>query len=389
MKKEITIFHQFDPNGNRIGGIGKYILSFIKHSPPGYDIKLVGITQHRSELFKWKEIVISGRVVQFIAVCTIGNENSRESIPVTLRYVAGLAKARVITNFHGNFFFQRFEYVIPFLFTKNKKFLIIHNDIQKQLDPNSSEFLWSKAPWLFRGIFGRLLNQFRHVFSVNSASLEFINSQYPKRISNRSSLSPTWAEDIFYRPSASEKQIARDDIGVRYGIEEFKYRLIFVGRFQKQKNIDLLLSSLLSLESCVLLMAGEGDEMQRIRDIVRDRGIQKQVIFLGNVPHAELPKYIYSSDAYVSSSNFEGMSVALIEALQTGTPVVTTPTGETQKIIINGQNGIVTEGWDPIEFSKSITSVLSFTHNIEEACTLSVSNYKPAVIIKSIFEKII
>ncbi len=383
MKEDIIIFHQFCPDGNRVGGIGKYVLSFIKNTPIEYDLKLIGVCSSKESLYTWQTIEVSGRKIQFLPVCVVKNENSKALMPTTLMYVIGLLRARFKVSLNGIFFMQRSEYLVALLGLSGSKFLVVHNDILRQLDPAGSEVIWSKFPRIFRFIFKQLLKGFDHVFSVNNNSVQYIKEVYPEG-NNKVSFSPTWADkDIFSRPDEKTVIEIRETIANRYFIDSTKKWLIFVGRFQKQKNIELLIESLEHLNNVHLIMAGDGNQKKDIEFLVNSKNLGGRVTFLGNVPHVELSNYIIAADVYVSSSNFEGMSVALLEALQVGTPVVTTPTGESQFIINNGINGIVTSGWNRVEYTEAVKSVLLFKHDIATSCIESISHYSSDHIIKN------
>ncbi|MFV1975488.1 MAG: glycosyltransferase [Candidatus Scalindua sp.] len=387
-KRSIAIFNQFDPRGDRVGGIGKYILSFITNAPSDITFQIIGVTKDRSELFKWERINISGKYVDFYPVCVVRNENIKGYLPVTLKYVYGVFRARFKTQFSRILFMQRLEYAIPLSGHNYKKYLVLHNDLERQLCSGDSEVLWAKFPYVFKFFLHLLLPKFSHIYSVNSNTISFVESLLPN-LKNNISFSPTWAEKkLFFNVKEEIKLDWRTAIGQKHNIEDFNYWLIFVGRFQKQKNIELLVEALGMLSGDVaLLLAGTGEDYEKIESMIMALNLSHRSVFLGNVPHHELQKYLSASDAYVSTSYFEGMSVALLEALQCGTPVITTPTGESKRIVINGINGIVTNGWEVDEFVAAVNSVLSFRGDVEKQCIESVSKYSAHSVIPAILDK--
>jgi len=386
-KRTLIILHQFNPSGSRVGGIGKYILSFIKNAPNECDIKLIGVSKSKDDLFKWKKISISGRFVDFYPICAVRDENVKSYIPLTIRYVLALVKAKMKISFDGALFMQRPEYIIPFLGTKQGKFLIIHTDLERQLDRSSSEVIWARLPRIYKFMLKQLLEKFSHVFSVNSDSVDFIKKLSPQGY-DRVSFSPTWAEgEYFFRPSDHLIKLHRTEISVKYNISKSQKWLLFIGRFQQTKNIEMLIDSIYMMKDVCLLMAGDGNQRSEIMKIVKLKGLEYRVVFLGNVPHKEINRYIYCSDAYVSCSFYEGMSIALLEALQSGTPVVTTPTGESARIVKNGVNGIVTKNWEIKVYVDSIRKVLSFKKGVELDCIASVKEYAAHSIILTMLKK--
>ena len=65
---------QFDPRGNKIGGIGKYILSFLRRLPTSKRVGVLGVTTIANEVGYWKKIVLHGREIDFLPICYIRNE---------------------------------------------------------------------------------------------------------------------------------------------------------------------------------------------------------------------------------------------------------------------------------------------------------------------------
>lgn len=110
--------------------------------------------------------------------------------------------------------------------------------------------------------------------------------------------------------------------GVRYLIEAFSQL------YKKYPNLNLQI-------------VGEGDEKSGLEKIVKELEIEKQVNFVGLVPHEKLPAYYQSAGVYVLPSLNEGMSNSMLEALGAGLPLLATDTGGTKELIEDGVNGFV------------------------------------------------
>lgn len=75
------------------------------------------------------------------------------------------------------------------------------------------------------------------------------------------------------------------------------------------------------------LVAGDGEDREKLEKIVSESGVSGRVIFAGHVDHKDLPAYLKISDIFVRPSLIEGMGSAFVEAFAAGIPVVATPVG--------------------------------------------------------------
>jgi glycosyltransferase involved in cell wall biosynthesis len=69
--------------------------------------------------------------------------------------------------------------------------------------------------------------------------------------------------------------------------------------------------------------------------------VAEEVTFAGFVPREEMPAVYRQADVFVLPSQNEGMSIALLEAMASGLPVVVTDTGGTAELVREGVNGHV------------------------------------------------
>lgn len=360
---KIVFVCQFDPTGGRVGGIGNYVLSFIRFAPKDVSFKIIGVTK-TLELFKWHDIELFDKRVQFMPVVKIADSNKKSIIPLAVNFVLGLRKSKCYLDNDEILYCQRNEYVFPFWKTKNKILTIIHNDLSLHLDPMKSENGWSKAPWLYLLIQKWAFARSGHTFSVNHKSIKYVCSHI-KNFDSKISFVHTWADPVRFKlKSPSDQELLSDELVKKYNIDSKKKKLIFLGRFQKQKNLPLLLKSFKEVKNeAVLFMAGTGDQQSIIEKFIHENELEKDVILLGNVPHEKVPDVLAACDIYVSSSNFEGMSIALMEALSSGLYTVTTNTGESQHLLNMEKNGIISTDFTPEAFTAALQKGISIISN--------------------------
>jgi glycosyltransferase involved in cell wall biosynthesis len=89
------------------------------------------------------------------------------------------------------------------------------------------------------------------------------------------------------------------------------------------------------------LIAGDGSEKEALEREVKNLNIHSSVMFLGRVPHEEMPDLLAHADIYVSTSLCDGTSVSLLEAMGSGVFPVVTDIPANKEWIINGENGFL------------------------------------------------
>ena len=114
----------------------------------------------------------------------------------------------------------------------------------------------------------------------------------------------------------------RDSCDILKNDNSFKF--ITVGRVDEGKNHRLLIKSLkdLDIDDVKLYIIGDGELKNELEQYVVSENMENKVIFLG---HRKNPyKYLYNSDCFVFSSNYEGFPNVLLEALLCELPVIST-----------------------------------------------------------------
>jgi len=127
------------------------------------------------------------------------------------------------------------------------------------------------------------------------------------------------------------------------GLDDTKV-LLFAGRIQPLKGLDILLRAVACLDrnDLRLLIVGgeaEGGEVARLRSLARELGIAEKVVFLGAVEHERMPLFYNAANVCVVPSYYESFCLVAIEALACGTPVVASRVGGLATTIRHGETG--------------------------------------------------
>jgi glycosyltransferase involved in cell wall biosynthesis len=120
-------------------------------------------------------------------------------------------------------------------------------------------------------------------------------------------------------------------------------RILFVGRFQRQKNIPFLLGQVaqLSPKTFELHLVGDGPEKQVLEELTRKLRIASAVTWYGWLRAAELLHVYQSLDCLVNPSLYEGMSNVVLEAMACGLPVIASRVPGNEELVLDGETGFL------------------------------------------------
>jgi len=144
-------------------------------------------------------------------------------------------------------------------------------------------------------------------------------------------------------------------------------RLLTVGRLSATKRLPLLIEALegLGAEGCAvsLTIVGGGALEGEIRRTVDRKKLQGVVTLRGRVDAAEMPEIYRRHDLFVSASAQEGMSNAMLEAMASGLPIVTTRCEGVDELIVD--NGLVVNDPRPATLAQAVKSLIEGRQRLE------------------------
>ena len=164
---------------------------------------------------------------------------------------------------------------------------------------------------------------------------------------------PNGVDTEYFSLSDEQRLAARSSLGV-----ENHFVWLAVGRLVEQKDYPNLLRalSLLGDGEWVVLIAGKGPLAEDLQMECRRLGLDGRVRFIGT--REDTLNLYRAADAFVMSSEFEGLPVALLEASSVGLPSVVTAVGGNAEVVIDGVSGCVVGPKDPRRLARAMRSVM-------------------------------
>ena len=148
------------------------------------------------------------------------------------------------------------------------------------------------------------------------------------------------------------------------GEVERAFTMVCVARLIERKGQHHLLQAFAQLRASsarplCLMFVGTGDAEPQLRELADRLQVADAVTFKGFVSREQMPPMYRKADVFVLPSQQEGMSIALLEAMASGLPVVVTDTGGTAELVTQGQNGEIVPWGDVPALTRALHNLLN------------------------------
>jgi len=173
---------------------------------------------------------------------------------------------------------------------------------------------------------------------------------------------PNGVDTEKFTPSDAIRERVRNELNLG---DSFVW--LAVGRFVEQKDYPNLFSALARLPegNWRVLIAGRGPLEADLKALVEELALTDRVQFIGT--RTNMADVFKASDAYVMSSSFEGLSIALLEAAASGLPAVVTDVGGNRDLVLDGQTGYVVPPVSPLALATAITRLMELPDTERQA----------------------
>ncbi len=194
--------------------------------------------------------------------------------------------------------------------------------------------------WLYKD-FAKVFNKLKKITTPTATAAKFIQkwiSQPVIVISNGIDLK------IF-----NHNLEIKENLREKYKIPKNKPNLYYVGRLDKEKNLDMVIkSAAIAMKKAQfhLTITGNGNEKENLKKLSAELGITDNTTFTGFVPDEELP-YLYKfADCFIMAGTVELQSLVTMEAMATGLPVLGVNAMAIPELVHDGENGFLFEFGD-------------------------------------------
>lgn len=181
----------------------------------------------------------------------------------------------------------------------------------------------------------------------------FAERIYPAKLDAEVGVSQAIVEQLRAHPAAKQRPekiyLIHNAIDLPEALPEIKppkvesegFIIGSAGRLAEQKGYRFLLAAmpevLKAIPGCELHLAGEGEQKAELKAIADELGIASQVKFRGYL--GNIPEFLNGIDLFVSSSLWEGLPTAILEAIMAGVPVLATDISGNRELIQDGKSG--------------------------------------------------
>ncbi len=391
---QVSIIYPADPCGNIPGGIDTFIKGILDHSPAGFAYEVFGVTTDPSQYppGQWHHIEVPGnRTFRFFPVLIEDTCSQRSKIPLSLRFTRSILKYR--SEIRGDLLeFHRFEPVIAFLRDRRPKSLFVHQDLQS-LRKVKGDIRWGVCPRLFYAIERTFMKKFDLIHCVHEESAVYYTRQSPA-LGNKIHFTPTWYDPrLFFPLATAQRKLARERLLKRLGLKDEAVKLLaFVGRLDFQKDPCFLVDILKCLKNETtpyhLLLIGDGVLRETTEQHARTLDMANRVHFLGVQKRSAISYTFQGCDGFLLGSNYEGMPIALLEAIASGLPSFSTNVGEVKRIISEKNGAVVTKG-DPADYATTVSAWIQQQRAwmTPEFISQTVQDFQPQKVLGRIFNR--
>ncbi len=219
---------------------------------------------------------------------------------------------------------------------------------------NSNEKFMVSFNWLLRFFEERMLERSNRIIAVSDFTRRELLKYYKVKEAKIRVIHN--GVDVNKFKPAADRLKAKAELGFN---PEDK-AILSVGRLYARKGLFTLIESMSlvtrKFENAKFIIAGKGlsNEMNKLVSYAAKLGVKDNIVFTGYFPDRKLPRLYQAADIFAFSTFYENLPFAVLEALSTELPVVTTRVGGIPEMIADGNNGFLVESSNPKELADRI-----------------------------------
>jgi glycosyltransferase involved in cell wall biosynthesis len=236
---------------------------------------------------------------------------------------------------------------------------------------NSNEKFMVSFNWFLRVFEEKMLERSNKIIAVSDFTRREL-LQYYKVKEDKIRVIHNGVDVDKFKP-ATDKLKAKAEVGFN---PEDK-AILSVGRLYARKGLFTLIESMSlvtrKFRNAKFIITGKGlsNEMKKLVSYAAKLGVKDNIVFTGYFPDKKLPRLYQAADIFAFSTFYENLPFAVLEALSTGLPVVTTNVGGIPEMIDNGKNGFLVQPFNSRELADRILYYLEHPAAASEMALLA------------------
>lgn len=251
---------------------------------------------------------------------------------------------------------------------------------------NANEKFLVSFNWFLRFFEEGMLSRARKIIAVSHFTKWELTNYY-KIPANKIQVIHNGVDINKFKPVVDKRKVKAE-----LGFNPDDLAIVSVGRLYARKGLFTLIDSMPSVvkryPNAKFIISGKGqsDEMHKLITHAEKLGVKNNIIFTGYYPDKKLPRLYQAADVFAFSTFYEHHPFAVLEALATGLPVVTTTVGGIPETIESGKNGFLVEPFNARAFGEKILYLLEHpvaaTEMGAQARKTIVENYDWSIVVK-------
>jgi len=337
------VVEQVDIQNPLPGGIATCISDFVKLDPSPSREWILACATNNGDVSLRKAMVLEGVPNRTQIVPIIRRIKRRTRVPDSLRMALGLIATRPkltkidVVQTHR----PELGILAGVLFPRARKVVFVHTQSDGVTGSHSDSF------WKF---FASTYKRLTRINMWMADSIVIFNKheyeKLPKKAQEKAKVAATWFNPRLHHNRGSE------------GNSHLRQRLLFVGRLEAPKRVELVLHALAELKrqgnGWTLDIIGNGSQRDELVRLAADLSLENDIRWLGIMSRENVAtKMREPGRLLMLLSAFEGSPRVLIEALACGTPVVASVGADTEDLVIDRLSGMKVASIEPADIAKA------------------------------------
>lgn len=276
-------------------------------------------------------------------------------MPILFGYTLYITIAKRATLLHANGFFSGLICLavhaltgVPYVLTiQSADFTIYHEEVSLNFIVKLQDF------------FERMV--YRHAAVCHAVSNDLC-AHYKRQGASSCVMIPNGVETSLFKPiTPDERQALRD----QHNIPQDAFVISNISRIEPKNGVAELIDAVAVIArehpDVLLMLIGSGSKREELEQYVRDKGLEKQVRFMGQVKYENVGPLVAMSDVFARTPRAEGFGIVFLEAMAAGVPVIGTRTGGIPDFIEHDVTGLLCEVRDIDSIAQALRRLVTDT----------------------------